>query len=119
MGMAWNFTAYILWRYAERVGEEKINLTDFLNFVFVKLGRKQKVFFHDGKEDLLRDLEYLAELKLIGLEKEDTDTKIEVHDQLKNVAESLVDLSKRVKVGLMEEYLYRIDRAIDELSSRV
>jgi len=117
--MAWNFTAYILWRYAERIGASKeIEFRDFLNFVFLELGRKKKVFFHDGKIDLYNDLQYLAELGVIELQEKDRidDSIIRVRDRLKEVAEALVVFSKRAGIGLMNEYISRIDQAVNELS---
>lgn len=116
--MSWSFTAYILWKYAERVGKrERIQFRDIYDFVFAKLGRNKKVFFHDGKLDLLKDIEYLEELGYVNIKRGERidDWIIQINEDLEAVADSLESFAKRTGVGLMMDYLNRIKQAVGEV----
>jgi hypothetical protein len=121
--MVWNFTAYILWKYAERVGaKEGISFRDFSEFVFARLGRNKKVFFHDGKQDLLKDIKYLEELGFVNIKESEhiDDWIIQINkEKLKAVADSLESFAKSTGVGLMMEYLNRIKQAVNEMKRSV
>jgi len=112
--MVWTYTAYILWKYAEEVKRgTELSFDDFVDFVFVDLGRKHRLFLHDGREDLYLDLKYLEDLGAIEIEN-DSNEKIKItnRDELRRIASIVEDFPRRGKVELLREYLYRIDDAI-------
>jgi len=85
-----------------------------MNFIFVELGMKHRLFFHDGERDLCRDLEYLKDLGAIELVRNDKSiTKIIVKELLGEIAKAVEDFPRKIKTRLFEEYLKRIDSAID------
>ena len=117
--MKWSITGYILWKYSERFGRRDVMFRDFAKFVFEELGRRQKVFFHESSEDLQRKLKLLANEGHIELETfNDKITKIKVRESLKNSAKALEDFVERENIGLMKEYLERIDTALKELTRK-
>ncbi len=112
----WNYTAYMLWKYSEIVGES-FNLRDFVNFVFVEVGRKQRIFFHDGERDLYGDLEYLKDLGAITLKSEGNTVTIRVKkDVLSRIAKEVEEFPKRVKSDVLKDYINRINRALSDLA---
>lgn len=116
--MAWNFTAYILWKYSVKMRKTRINFRDFVNFVFIELGKKQKLFFHEGEKDLYKDLKYLEDIGVIELkEDEENTTEIVVKDKLAEIAKDVEKFPKIIKTRLFEEYLRRIDNAVNTASN--
>ena len=120
--MSWSYTAYILWKYSEKVQNETVNFHDFSKFIFAELGRKWKLFLHDGDRDLYADLEYLKKIGAIDIDIEKTDEgqtiiiKIK-KDNLKRIGEAVekfVDVTSK-RVGLISECRRRIDRAIEDM----
>jgi len=113
----WTYTIYILYKYFEKHSERsELNFSELANFIFNELWKKQRLVFHDGRDDLRQDLRYLHKLGMIQLEDNEdfARIKIKVSDKEKlkraaNIVENSADLTG---VKLFSDYKQRIKKAL-------
>ena len=76
----WTYTTYILSKYFKKYPEKEAELkfSEFADFIFHVLWRKNKLIFHDGKQDLYMDLKYLKRIRIIELEENDDLEKVKL-----------------------------------------
>jgi len=118
----WTYTTYILSKYFEKhpEKEDELAFSDFADFVFNVLWRKNQLIFHDGMQDLYLDLKYLKKLEIIELEENDNLEKVKVKVKNKTKISQIVkvveDSATLTGVKLFAEYLQRINNAAERAS---
>ena len=139
----WTYLVYSLSKYLDKYPDkiEELEFNEFSDFIFEKIGKKKKLLFWDGNNDLLSDFIYAKDLGLVdiygidGISEESdgwggtvislpTDSKsffenvkIRIGDMEKiRKVEKIVDNSSYVSgMGLISEYNNRIKQAINSL----
>jgi len=115
----WTYTTYILSKYFEihPEKEDELAFSDFADFVFDVLWRKDNLIFHDGVQDLYLDFKYLKKLEIIEFKENDNLEKVKVKIRDKNKISQIVEVVEEsatlTGVKLFSEYLQRINKAVE------
>jgi len=114
----WTYTSYILFKLFEKKTETRqLTFEEVADFVFKVLWRKEKLAFHEDRNDLLGDLQYLEKMGIITLQKTDGKTIIQIKDKkrLEEAVEIVENAGTLTGVKLLDTYVERINRAIEQL----
>ena len=119
----WTYSAYILWKFAKKLNCDEFSFGKFARFIFDILWKEQHLSFYDGKADLFEDLKYLKKLHVIELTEEEDLEKVEIKikdkKKLKIISGIVEDSSILTGVKLLDEYVRRINLAIETLEKEM
>lgn len=116
----WTYTAYIIGKYLKKRPEKgnEFKFSEFADFIFGVLWRKHKIVFHDGREDLRLDIGYLKKMGILDFEEEKEYDKLrfKVKDEKKldEVVKVVENSPQLTGVDLLNSYLQRINKAVEE-----
>jgi hypothetical protein len=113
----WTFTLYILYKFMNKNPKRsEISFEELARFIFCQLWQKNHLVFHDGRDDLRYDLQYINRLGMIGLEDNQDFSKIRIKvdnkEKLKRIANIVEQTSSLTGVKLFDDYVKRIDEAL-------
>lgn len=121
----WTFTAYIIARLItdgnnlndlEKVKNRRISFSTLRYFMFDKLWMKYRLALNDSRAELQSELEYLQDLGIIKIYETDGDLIIEIVNPqlLKDIVYKVEKSPMKSKIRLYNEYLDRINEAIND-----
>jgi hypothetical protein len=94
----------------------ELDFQELSSFIFGTLWKKHHLVFHDGKDDLRQDLRYMNQLGMIQLDDSEDFGRIRIRvgdrEKLGRVAAIVEHSANLTGVGLFNDYIKRIDKAL-------